>query len=137
LPAPERRLTIDALWQLVLVGVRLRVRRRERFLDLLEVEPRKPHCAMTDRRMAQIVHHVTDALPWKVNCLERSLVLARVLRRCGKSPALRLGVRQTEDSYLFHAWLEVDGLVVNDTVDIATIYAPFAGTAVPDWGEFG
>jgi hypothetical protein len=46
------------------------------------------------------------------NCLERSLVLYRVLSRAGAQPALILGARRDAPSVAGHAWIEVDGAPV-------------------------
>jgi transglutaminase superfamily protein len=46
------------------------------------------------------------------NCLERSLVLYRLLSQAGAQPALILGTRRDAPSVAGHAWIEVDGLPV-------------------------
>jgi hypothetical protein len=51
---------------------------------------------------------------WKsVLCLQRSVVLVRLLRRRGVSAGLVIGYRPLP--FMAHAWVEVDGHTVNDS----------------------
>ena len=56
-------------------------------------------------------------------CLSRSLLLEAWLRRAGHDPALRIGVRKDGADTYAHAWIELDGRVVNDQADINRRYA--------------
>ena len=49
------------------------------------------------------------------NCLERSLVLYRLLSRAGGNPALVLGVRPGPERVAGHAWIEIGGRPVAET----------------------
>ena len=42
---------------------------------------------------------------------------------------MRIGVGKdhAREALLFHAWVEIDGLVVNDSPDVADRFAPFQG----------
>jgi hypothetical protein len=54
------------------------------------------------------------ALYWKpVQCLQRSVALARLLRRNGWYGRLIIGFRAMP--FVSHAWVELDGVIVNDT----------------------
>lgn len=61
-------------------------------------------------------------VPARVLCLERSLVLYHKLKRKGMPAVLRLGVR----AYPFgaHAWVELKGSPVNETLDRLKDFAP-------------
>lgn len=48
------------------------------------------------------------------NCLERSLVLYRVLSHAGASPTLVVGVHREREHVKGHAWVELDGEPVHD-----------------------
>jgi hypothetical protein len=48
-----------------------------------------------------------------VHCLQRSVVAARLLRRCGIDGQLVIGYRPAP--FFSHAWVEVNGRVVNDS----------------------
>ena len=49
------------------------------------------------------------------NCLERSLLLYRLLSREGANPTIVFGVDRGNATVAGHAWVEVDGGVVQDT----------------------
>ena len=70
------------------------------------------------------------ALPWHVRCLERSVIVWWVV---GDPAGIRLGVRSQEGagSARFHAWVEVDGRVINDDPGVATNYLPFSQSETP------
>jgi len=54
------------------------------------------------------------SLYWKrVLCLQRSLATARLMRSCGLGATLVLGCRP--EPFVSHAWVEIDGRVVNDS----------------------
>jgi hypothetical protein len=71
--------------------------------------------------------------PWKPKCLVRSLALGRFLCRRGIPFDIRIGVPNAramppaDDAVDFtaHAWLELDGVVLNDREDIAAEFSPF------------
>jgi transglutaminase superfamily protein len=59
---------------------------------------------------------------WKeVLCLQRSAATACLLRHCGVAAKLVIGAQQMP--FTAHAWVEVDGRVVNDKPYITEIYA--------------
>lgn len=69
------------------------------------------------------------ARPWVPgNCLSRSLAVLWFLKRYGYQPDLRLGVSLAGGTFAAHAWVELDGAVVNDRPDVATRFAPLTGT---------
>ena len=51
-------------------------------------------------------------VPWRVWCLQRSAVTVRLLRQRGAKADFVVGYRPTP--FFSHAWVEVDGRVVND-----------------------
>jgi len=48
------------------------------------------------------------------NCLERSLLLYRLLSREGANPTIVFGVDRGGETVAGHAWVEIDGAVVHD-----------------------
>lgn len=57
---------------------------------------------------------LASALYWKpVRCLKRSVCAVRLLRRHGLAAQLVIGYRPVP--FLSHAWVEIDGRVVNDS----------------------
>jgi|SRR5579864_462002 len=61
------------------------------------------------------------------NCLSRSVALCWLLRRRAIPAQLRIGARKNGNQLEAHAWVEVAGRAVNDSDDVRTRYAPFAG----------
>ena len=73
---------------------------------------RQPH-AETERAICDAVVLAT-CLYWKpVLCLQRSICAARLLRAHGIDARLVVGYRAVP--FFSHAWVEVDGRVVNDS----------------------
>ena len=59
------------------------------------------------------------------NCLTRSLYLWWRLRRSGIDSELRIGVRLVQGKLDAHAWVECQGLPINDAKDVAQHFAAF------------
>jgi hypothetical protein len=66
---------------------------------------------------------------WAV-CIHRSLALVWWLQARGVPTQIRFGVRMDGDNLTAHAWVEYDGLVVNDRYDIAQLFHPLEPSAV-------
>jgi hypothetical protein len=65
------------------------------------------------RRIAHLEAVTAANLFFRTSCLEQSLVLCRMLRRQGMNAALRIGARKEEDRFEAHAWVEMEGNVVD------------------------
>ena len=61
--------------------------------------------------------------PGRALCLEQSLMLHALLRRAGVVSRLRLGVQP--HPFAAHAWIEVDGMPVNDVVEHVRHFTAF------------
>ena len=71
----------------------------------------------------QICHAVDLAAIWywkEALCLQRSAATACLLRRCGINARMIIGVQQIP--FKAHAWVEVDGCIVNDKPYMREIY---------------
>src|SRR5262245_26786974 len=79
-------------------------------------------CAQRAARMVQLAarHGLSRA-----TCLPQSLVLWSLLRREGTDSALRVGVRKTPSGLEAHAWVECNGVALNDDADVHTRYSAF------------
>lgn len=135
LDAPERKVAVAAVWRLSVVTWQLRnlgFSRLHRRLETVE-EVKPPAGSIATARLAYLVDRAADGVPWTTTCLHRSFALAWMLEERGVTAALRLGVgRETsQDALQFHAWVEIDGTVVNDAADIEQRYRPFPGFAPP------
>jgi hypothetical protein len=63
---------------------------------------------------ARWVERAARHTPFSAQCLHRSLALYLWLRRDGIDSLVRVGVRKMDDEFKAHAWVELEGLVVND-----------------------
>jgi hypothetical protein len=66
---------------------------------------------------ARIVRVAATFGPSRVSCLPRAVVLWTLLRRHGQAAVVRLGVRKGAAGVDAHAWVEVDGLSLDDPSD--------------------
>lgn len=69
-------------------------------------------------------------------CLSRSLVCAWLLAGRGVDHSLRIGVRTENGQLHAHAWVEVNGMPINDRADIAQGFAVFDGPLAPSHWTF-
>jgi Transglutaminase-like superfamily len=69
-------------------------------------------------RLGRAVCRTMLFLPGDTRCLRRSLVLTRLLARRGIRGRLVIGAR-TEPEFLAHAWVEIDGIPILATDDVA------------------
>jgi hypothetical protein len=79
------------------------------------------------RRTADIVFAASRQGFIKGNCLSQSLVLWHLLRGAGASPDLRIGVRRSAGHIEAHAWVEFQGVILNDSEDVYQRYSLFEG----------
>jgi hypothetical protein len=63
-------------------------------------------------------------------CLVRSLVLAAMLRRRGLDAQLRIGARKEAGQFEAHAWVELDGNVLNAAAGATPEFVPFEDAAL-------
>ncbi|MGH9841776.1 MAG: lasso peptide biosynthesis B2 protein [Blastocatellia bacterium] len=78
-------------------------------------------------KTARLINAAAHHGIYRANCLERSLALAFELRRNGIESQLRIGV-SSGNGFQAHAWIEMDGVVLNDSPFVAGEYKPFAET---------
>jgi transglutaminase superfamily protein len=60
----------------------------------------------------------------KILCLQRSAATVCLLKKCGFAAEMVIGVQQMP--FLAHAWVELDGLVINDKPYVAENYLVLA-----------
>lgn len=79
---------------------------------------------LTARMVNAAVRHA-----WRSStCLEKSLALWWLLRRQGIASELRIGARKVQGKFEAHAWVERQGVAVNEPEDLHRHYAPFDET---------
>lgn len=85
-----------------------------------EIPP--PPAQLSPREIARMVNGAACLIPWPVRCLARSLYSQSLLRAGGTSSCVVLGVRPLTGAFKAHAWLEIEGVPVNDTNESVGIY---------------
>ena len=85
----------------------------ERLLDLTVAE------------LAWSVSAAAQHAPFPTTCLHRALTLWWLLRRRGIESDVRIGTARTQDTLHAHAWLERDGVVLNDDADVGERFSAF------------
>ena len=123
----SRRLVLEAAGALVATWVGLRVVGFRRWKSVLDWFTRRARLA--DSSDAVAIARFQDAarrhLFLSTNCLERSLVLCWLLERRGIDARLRIGARKQTGRFEAHAWVEVDGTVLNDAPKPDLQFTPF------------
>ncbi|HYN77928.1 MAG TPA: lasso peptide biosynthesis B2 protein [Lamprocystis sp. (in: g-proteobacteria)] len=71
-----------------------------------------------------VVAAVARWSPLRPACLSRSLTLWSLLREAGIRSRVCLGARQGPAGLLAHAWVELDGRVLNDNPSVARRFTP-------------
>lgn len=64
-------------------------------------------------RIAHLEAVTATNLFFRTSCLEQSLVLCRMLRHRGMNADLRIGARKEANRFEAHAWVELDGTVLD------------------------
>ncbi|MCB9435361.1 MAG: lasso peptide biosynthesis B2 protein [Anaerolineales bacterium] len=78
------------------------------------------------RAIAKRINRIAEHGIIKASCLERSLLLWWLLRFQRISTELQIGVQINENGKLIgHAWLERDGVVVNDKPNVGDYYSKY------------
>jgi hypothetical protein len=85
----------------------------------------RPDAAITDRtvRLARIVGIGARRGPLGGQCLHRSLTLWWLLRRRGIDSSLKIGARLEDRDLEAHAWVEREGVILNDSERSVRRYA--------------
>lgn len=103
----------------------VRLRRHGLRPIIADISQGLPSATVGEARQAAVeIDRAMAALPLEPTCLRRSAALLRALDRRGLSGELVVGVRTDEepDGFGAHAWVEIDGAVVNDDEDMRDRY---------------
>jgi len=133
-PADERALILRAMILLPITEIGLRVlgfrQCKEKIENLLVSNPRSraSQSAIPFETAAKITRAVRSVELHGLgtpNCLERSMVLWWLLRRAGIAGELHIGGRKSGPRFEAHAWVELEGKILNDSADVHQHYARF------------
>ena len=68
---------------------------------------------------------------YRATCLPESLVLWSLLTRRGLPADLRIGTSIDSNQLKAHAWVEIQGIVINDADDVHARFASFTRNILP------
>ena len=138
LNAQSQRIVVKAAVVLAATWIGLRVagyRRWKRLLDLRASARHASEAGTAAKESALAVARLEASaarhLLLRTNCLEQSLVLWWLLRRRGIAAELRIGARKENGQFEAHAWVELEGVVLNDAQGQHLHFAPFDGLHGP------
>ena len=129
----EQRTLLTAAACMPIFWLGLRVLGLPRLQARLE-RAKKPVCpaiTLTEiRALGELVYIAARHTLGPRTCLTRSLLLGWLLRRRGVESQLRIGVRLTQGVLDAHAWVECEGVPVNDRANVSAQFASF-GELIP------
>lgn len=120
---PTKRETLTAFFGLLAFDLLLRFRGFDALIKKVERWPAAaPHTRdpQTCRRVCSMVNTAQVYYPKKAMCLQHSAVVTCLLRRHGVPAEMVLAAQEFPPKG--HAWVEVDGIVVNDFRQVKTRY---------------
>ena len=139
LSGPEQWLLVQAFLALPLAALGLCGFGFRRFQTWLEqVRPLPPRPEVRESHLeqalatARLVQAAARYSPFRPACLPQSLVLWWLLRRQGLAGELHIGVKPPQGYRLeAHAWVEFQGLVLNDSEDVARRFSLLYKEVIP------
>ena len=101
------------------------LRRFHTWLDCFPVSRRSPLNLTEAAALGQSVNCAATCVLGAANCLTRSLLLRWLLHFFGTASDLRIGVRFDNGKFAAHAWIEKDGIHLNDQPEVVSGFAAF------------
>lgn len=133
----ERRLALEAAVGLTSTWFGLRVlgfhnckAAIEKVTPLSSKVPESAEGAGTVTTIARMEAAAARHLFFTPTCLVQSLVLAAMLRRRGFDAQLRIGARKEAGQFEAHAWVELDGAVLDPAAGPTPEFVPFEDAAL-------
>lgn len=115
------------------LGLRLAgLQRFQAWIDRSPVALRAPLSLAETAALGVAVNRAANHVLGPATCLTRSLLLRWLLLRYGTASDLRIGVCFEQGKLAAHAWVEKDGIPVNDRPEAVARYAAFEQAVVPD-----
>jgi hypothetical protein len=128
LPGREQIVLLGSLALLPVFWLALRLAGLQRFqgwLDRVPVAQREPLSHAEAAALGVAVNRAANHVFGPATCLTRSLLLRWLLRRYGTTSDLCIGVRLEQGEFSAHAWVEKDGIPLNDRPEFVARYAIF------------
>jgi hypothetical protein len=144
--APEERglvLRAMVLLSLTMLGLRtIGFRRCRELIQEFSLSGASPRRLESDRQV-EMGRKIVSAMcaverngPGRPNCLERSLALWWILRLNAIDGELHVGGRKSQGRFEAHAWVEWDGHVLNDAIDVHEHYSRFDAPIAAGEGDW-
>ncbi len=135
LSARERKVLLVSLVLLPAFWLGLRLAGLQHFqawLDRSPVARRAPLRRAEAAALGLAVNRAANHVLGPATCLTRSLLLRWLLRRYGTTSDLRIGVRLEQGELVAHAWVEMDGVPLNDLPEVIARFAVFDKPVSPE-----
>jgi hypothetical protein len=135
LPAREQKVLLVSLVLLPLFWLGLRLAGLQRFqawLDRFPLARRAPLIQAEAAALGVAVNRAANLILGPATCLTRSLLLRWLLRRYGTTSDLRIGVCFEQGKLAAHAWVEIDGIPMNDRPEAVARFAAFDQPVAPE-----
>jgi Transglutaminase-like superfamily len=141
----ERGLVVEALVALTATWLGLRLFGFRRWNCVLErvaapsraeIPYSKSGIVASGRAIARQESAAARNLFFHPSCLERSIVLRALLRSRAIPAELRIGAQKQAERFEAHAWVECEGIALNDANDVHVHFVPFDGPIIsPETGS--
>ncbi len=133
----EKKIFVQSILLLPALRIGLQFISYRRLIAFLQRTSNKGKPTGDEQRVtSDIEHMVRLAARYRMTgatCLTRSMTLWWLLRRQGVEGEIQFGVRRDGAEILAHAWIEIEGEVINDRPDIRQVFATFgSASAVED-----
>jgi hypothetical protein len=126
---------VSALFLLPLNGVSLQLRGYQKTLkhasnqSIANNTAPDPCAIAAARKIARLVNIAARYGPYRAKCLTRSLTVIQMMNRRGLSGGkLVLGAKTETESFAAHAWVELNGEVVNDSERVGGHFSRFGSS---------
>ncbi len=93
-------------------------------------------CVARARRYAAAIERAARCYPRRADCLQQSLVLHQWMQREGVPTTLQLGVLRGHNgssAFRAHAWVELNGRVLNDRAAAVRVFARLMAPELPNY----
>jgi hypothetical protein len=140
----ERRLLLQSLLLLPLNGLALRVASLKRWQSILarlspvenlSIETLSESEIEIARAAVRMARAASRHGLYRATCLPESLTIWWLLRRQAIESRLRFGARKQGEHLEAHAWVEINGIPLNDSADVEQRFMPFKRSAMSAEGK--
>jgi len=124
-PQPRMRMVVAAFMGLAFFDLTLRFRSLNSLCSWVNAWPVRERSSGDQETQARVCTAVERACVWypkQAKCLQRSAVTTCILKSYGLPAQMVIGVRPVP--FMAHAWVEVNGSVLNDWRGVTSFYRP-------------